>query len=260
MTATIGQAALLLAAVSALGALLPLHRRWSERGLHVFVAIATGVFLGTIFLHLLPELAAATARDADTDAGGSSGHAVALLPWWAALVGLVLLFVLEKVWLGRRRRGDGARGDPHDVVCFATFIGLSVHSFVTGLGFSGVVTEPALLWPLVTSVAVHKAGEGFSLATVMRLAHLPTPRALALLAVFCIATPVGLLIGAQLATGDSAARVTPLLTGLACGTFLYVAVADLLPEVFHGARDGAPRIVGLLVGIGVAAVGFAGIG
>jgi zinc transporter ZupT len=258
MTATLGQAALLLVTVSALGALLPLHRRWSERGLHVFVAIATGVFLGTIFLHLLPELAAATARDARSTDGESAGHAVSLRPWWAALIGLVLLFVLEKVWLGRRR-GAGAHGDQHDVVCFATFIGLSVHSLVTGLGFSAVVSEPALLWPLVTAVAVHKAGEGFSLATVMRLAHLPTSRSLTLLAVFCIATPLGLLMGAQLAMGEQAARITPLLTGLACGTFLYVAVADLLPEVFHGARDGAPRIIGLLVGIGVAAVGFAGI-
>jgi len=259
MTVTLGQAALLLAAVSALGALLPLHRRWSERGLHIFVAIATGVFLGTIFLHLLPELAVATARVTDTAGGASAGRAVALRPWWAALTGLVMLFVLEKIWLGRKRK-SGAHGDPHDVVCFATFIGLSVHSLVTGLGFAGVAGDPKLLWPLVASVAVHKVGEGFSLATVMRLANLPTPRALALLALFCIATPAGLVMGAQLAVGEQAARVAPLLTGLACGTFLYVAVADLLPEVFHGARDGAPRIVGLLVGIGVAAVGFAGVG
>ncbi|MEY2808321.1 MAG: Zinc transporter, partial [Planctomycetota bacterium] len=49
--------ALLLLAAGVLGALLPLQRRWTERGLHLFVALAAGIFLGTIFLHLLPHLA-----------------------------------------------------------------------------------------------------------------------------------------------------------------------------------------------------------
>lgn len=259
MTTPLLQAALLLTAVSAAGALLPLYRRWSERGLHVFVAIATGLFLGTIFLHLLPELAAATARLSETADGGRS---VSLRPWWAALAGLVLLFVLEKVWLGRR----AGHSDQHDVVCFATFIGLSAHSLITGLGIAGVPADTASFWPLIASVAVHKAGEGFSLAAVVRLARLPTARGLTLLAVFCIATPAGLVLGAQFASGgqaaggEQAAGIGPLLTGLACGTFLYVAVADLLPEVFHGVRHGTERLLGLALGIAVAAVGFAGIG
>jgi zinc transporter ZupT len=238
MDRSIVQAGLLLMGVMAAGAALPLYRRWSERGLHLFVAISAGIFLGAIFLHLLPELSRA---------------GTTLLPWAAALAGLVLLFVLEKAWLADVGRG----GDPHGVVWFATYIGLTVHTFATGLGCAGVVADPQLLWPFVGSIAVHKAGEAFSLATVMRLAGLPNRRAISLLAVYCLAAPVGLLAGAGLALELRSSGLEAVLTGLACGTFLYVAVGDLLPEVFHGDVARWQRVGGLILGLAVAAAGVA---
>jgi zinc transporter ZupT len=238
MTVPLVQASLALALVALVGASLPLLRRWSERGLHITVSAAAGFFLGAIFLHLLPELATAT-----------SGRT----PWIAALLGLVVMFFLENIWLVGWRR----RADRHDVVWFASFIGLSVHAFVTGLGYGGVVADPRLAWTFVGSIAVHKAGEAFSLASLMRLARLERRRALGGIVLFALATPIGLLVGARLATDDQVGTVSPLLTGLACGTFLYVAVADLLPEVFHGEADRWLRVLGLLVGIGVAASGLA---
>src|SRR5262249_29447183 len=162
MTAALLQTMLVLVAVSVVGAALPLFGSWSQRGLHLFVSVSAGIFLGVIFLHLLPELAAGAARDA---AGET------LLPWGAALRRLVLLFCIEKIWLvghaahghalapagGGGRAGGGSAGgghahdEPegerqHDVVWFATFIGLTVHSFATGLGYSGVAADPRLVW------------------------------------------------------------------------------------------------------------------
>ncbi len=262
MTAALLQTVLVLVAVSVVGAWLPLYRRWSQRGLHVFVSIAAGIFLGAIFLHLLPELAAGTAH-------AETAGRLALAPWAAALGGLVLLFFIEKIWLvghgapgipepdaGARAAGhDHGHEHEHDVVWFATFIGLTVHSFATGLGYSGVASDPALLWPFLGSIAIHQASESFSLATVMRLAGLSRARALLPLTVFCLATPVGLLAGAELTL--AAGGVAPMLTGLACGTFLYVAVGNLLPEVFHGSDHRLPRVGGLLLGLLVACAGVA---
>jgi zinc transporter ZupT len=225
--------------VSVVGAALPLYRRWSERGLHVFVAIAAGIFLGAIFLHLLPEMAS----------GGDARG-----PWVAALAGLLLLFFVEKIWLAQ----PASHADPHDVVWFATFIGLTVHSFATGLGCGGLAAQPEVFWPLVGSIAVHKLGEAFSLATVMRLGGLATRRAVAFLGVFCLAAPVALAAGAGLALRPGGGGLSAILTGLACGTFLYVAVGDLLPEVFHGSTARLQRVGGLLLGIAVAAAGMAG--
>jgi solute carrier family 39 (zinc transporter), member 1/2/3 len=250
LTSSLLQAALLLVLVSVVGAVLPLLRHWSERGLHFFVCISAGIFLGAIFLHLLPELAAGTAL-----AAGADTHGAALEPWAAALAGLVLLFFIEKIWL----TGHDPHGNPHRVVWFATFIGLSVHSFATGLGYSAVAADPELVWTFLASIAVHKASETFSLATVMRLAGLGTRRALVALAVFSLAEPAGLIVGALFAGAPGEhgePGMEPILTGLACGTFLYVAVGNLLPEVFHGSSERLLRMGGLVLGIALAAFGL----
>jgi zinc transporter ZupT len=272
MSPTLLQAVAVLVLVSAVGAVLPLLRHWSERGLHFFVCISAGIFLGAIFLHLLPELAAGTAQ-----AGAHGVHEAALVaPWAAALFGLVLLFFIEKIWLtghahaehtdeahaGHEPPGRGGLADaadnPHRVVWFATFIGLSVHSFATGLGYSAVASDPSLAWTFLGSIAVHKASETFSLATIMRLAGLDTARVLGGLAIFCLAEPAGLIAGSVFRGAGAPQGVEPLLTGLACGTFLYVAVGNLLPEVFHGSRERLLRVGGLVLGIATAAAGLAG--
>jgi uncharacterized membrane protein YraQ (UPF0718 family) len=49
-------------------------------------------------------------------------------------------------------------------------------------------------------------------------------------------------------------EIDSLLTGFACGTFLYVATCDLLPEVFHGRDRPTLKLVCVLVGISVTAV------
>src|SRR6187402_330871 len=106
------QLAVLLFGVSGIGALLPLYRRWSERGLHLFVALAAGVFLGTIFLHLLPHMAGIDAHlgEAHAEHGASGG----LGPWVAALGGLLLLFAIERVWLPTLAKDSSA--NPHTVL------------------------------------------------------------------------------------------------------------------------------------------------
>ena len=236
-------AAALLFAVHVLGAAPPLLLDLSRRGLHFCVSVAAGVFLGAIFLHLLPELAARPA---------AGGH-VDRLPWIAALGGLVLLFFLERIVLTR----PGHEPDAHALVWSSSYIGLSVHSFATGLGFAAVAADPALVWPVLGAMAVHEAGEAFSLATVMRLAGLPRRRAALLLLAYSAATPAGLLIGGALTLGALGEALTPVLAGLACGTFLYVAVGDLLPEIFHEGGRRTAGAIGLLLGIAAAAIGVA---
>jgi hypothetical protein len=243
--------ALALLAASLLGASLPLTRRWSDRGLHLFVALSAGVFLGTIFFHLLPHLAGI---------GDHAGHAHGpedvhdalspVWPWAAALLGLLLLFALEKVWLSQHTAGHGA--NPHAVLWSATFLGLTLHAVTTGFALSGVLEHPDTRAQFLLSVLVHKGTECFSLATVMRLAGLPTRKAVLLLGLFALIEPSSLLLGGGLLSVHPA--VSPILTGFASGTFLYVAVCDLLPEVFHGAGRPRTKLVAVLFGTALTAV------
>lgn len=228
------QACLLLAGVAVVGALLPLARTWSDRGLHMLLSVAAGVFLGALFLELLPELSSSSAHD------GTASR----LPWAAALAGLLLLFFLERIWLREKASAAG----PHQVVWIATFTGLTTHAFVFGLGLATL--DDSLILTFALALSIHKAVESFSLATVMRLAELPLGRAWGWLLIFALATPLGLVVGRQLTTsGDAGTNLMGLLRGLAAGTFLYVAAYNLLPEVFHGRQQRRRRVVGLLVGL-----------
>jgi hypothetical protein len=234
--------ALLLLAASAAGALPLLTRRWSERGLHLFVAASAGIFLGTIFFHLGPHLAGAHAH------GGAEAHVEAEVEpgwaWGAALAGFLLLFAAEKLWLPRRAHGTAA--DPHAVLWPATFLGLSLHALTAGVALAGVLGHPEARAQLLLGVLVHKASECFSLATVLRLGGLSGTRALALVAGFALIEPLALLLGGGLAALHPA--VAPILTGFAVGTFLYVAVCDLVPEVFHGAGSARTKLACFVVG------------
>jgi zinc transporter ZupT len=250
------ETAVFLLLASFVGALLPLYRRWSERGLHVLVSVSAGIFLGTIFLHLLPALAGigdahAPAVDgaSDTHVHGFAGAPHAVAPWIAALAGLLVLFVLEKVWL----RAQHAHGtDPHTHLWAATFVGLSLHSLTSGVALTAILEHPGARTQFVISLAIHKATETFSLATVMRLASLPQWRSLAFLFAFATIEPIGVLSGSALLSSDHA--LDGVLTGFACGTFLYVAICDLLPEVFHGAERPAIKLASVAAGVLVTAV------
>lgn len=237
--------ALALLGASAVGAALPLFRRWSERGLHLFVALSAGIFLGTIFFHLLPHLAGVGHEDSHGHAPGAEEIAHSVWPWGAALLGILLLFLLEKVWLPSRTRE--AQTNPHALLWSATYAGLALHAATAGVALSGILEMPEGRAQFLVSILVHKATECFSLATVMRLAGLPTGRSIALLALFALIEPAGLLVSGELAHAIPAAA--PILTGFACGTFLYVAVADLLPEVFHGAGRARWKIAAVLAGV-----------
>ncbi len=239
--------ALALLGASAVGAALPLFRRWSERGLHLFVALSAGIFLGTIFFHLLPHLAGVGPEDAHGHAPAAEEVAHSVWPWGAALLGILLLFLLEKIWLPARTHG--ASSNPHAVLWSATFLGLALHAATAGIALSAIVEMPEVRAQFLISILVHKATECFSLATVMRLAGLATARSVILLALFALIEPAGLLLGGELAAAMPSAA--PVLTGFACGTFLYVAVADLLPEVFHGAGSTRWKISAVLLGVAI---------
>ncbi|MDP6407880.1 MAG: SO_0444 family Cu/Zn efflux transporter [Planctomycetota bacterium] len=222
---------LALVAASLGGALLPLARRWSAGGLHLFAAVSAGIFLGTVFLHLQPELA---------ELGAEHDSA----PWLAALGGFLGLFLLEKVWL----RGGGANLelDGHTVLWVSLLVGLSVHALAAGVALSALLGASAGAGVLLLPLLWHKMTESFSLATVMKLAGVGNGRGLWVQLLFAAVTPAGLLLGARFADGAAA---QPILLGFASGTFLYVAVCDLLPEVFHDLDRARDRVLGLLAGV-----------
>lgn len=243
----------LLFAVNLLAGAPLLLGNWSNRILHRFVGLSAGIFLGTVFLHLVPELAEASAENADAP-GMLGGRG----PWIAMLCGFLLLFFIERVLLvGDSDEEEDSHDHRHRVLWYASLAGLAIHAAVAGVGLAAVgeVSESNLgmgITVFFLAILLHKASESLSLATVMRLAGLPKMRSFVYLAGFSLITPAFLYLGSSFF--DPGSTKAALFMGLAAGTFLYVAVCDLLPEVFHGERR-LPEAAALILGVILAGAG-----
>ncbi|MFG0316620.1 MAG: ZIP family metal transporter [Planctomycetota bacterium JB042] len=239
--------------VALAGGLLPLLVKWSDRLLHAALALSTGIFLGAVFLHLLPALSAfEVGAHPATDAAGGHGHAHGhSLVWICVLIGVLAVYFIEALVFRTHDHDDLHR---HRAVGYAALTGLSIHAFTAGMSFPLVTGANASLEvPFLVALLAHKGFEAFSLTTVFLLAEFSRRRIVTLMVLFAFVTPAGMLLGAALAErlGPHAEAIV---TALAAGTFLYVCLCELLPEVFHHREDGFAKIGLLAGGIGLMAL------
>jgi zinc transporter ZupT len=282
--------ALAIFAVGLAGGLAPLLLKWKERGHHAALAFSTGIFLGAVFLHLLPVIGLEASanhghahgqvvdlthdhdgdgvpdhgpgspghgagegdgHDHDHDHGAHAGHAHGPVgPWLWVLVGVLGVFLVEAIMIPGTTHGHGHGPNDtqrHAAVGWAALVGLSVHSLTAGVALAVVQDEAQLAGVMLLAILAHKGFESFSLASVFSMTDIPRSRLITLLVAFSVITPLGLLMGGAL-TGILGGGIS-VLTSLAAGTFLYVCLCELLPEVFHHRRDGALKLGLLAAGV-----------
>jgi zinc transporter ZupT len=227
-------ASLLIFLLAIVGGILPLLTRWSDRALHLFITFSCGIFLGAVFLHLLPEVGAATAQ---------TSHNL----WLWVLAGLLGVYILEAIFM---RESHPTEKQQHAMVSYAAFLGLGVHSLAEGVGLAATAGNERLALAVSLSVISHKAAGAFSLATIFVLAELPRRRIAALMVVFALITPAAAL-GGDVVMGGLSGEVSSIMTALAAGTFLFVVLCELLPEVFHHHGELFRKLGILVLGIGL---------
>ncbi len=216
---------------------MALIRAWSDEYLHLFVSFGAGIFLGTVFIHLLPE---------------SLAMGEAAQTGLIVLGGYLLVFFVERIM---NLSGDGGYDHNHKVVSMTVLIGLSVHSLIEGMGLVVTAADADLSRAILVSILAHKMPAAFALGSLFVLARIPRAKTIGLLVLFSLMTPAGaVLLAPLLPTGSG---VVSFLTGLTAGSFLYVATGDLLPEVFH-TREKLWLKMALLV-LGIMVVGYLGL-
>ncbi len=221
-----------LAAV--LGALPPLLGQWSDRQLHRFVAVGAGIFLGAAFFHLIPETLIVYPG---------------VLTNFTLLSGFMLMLFVERVVVRHRHPDcDEEVLHRHQVVSLSAFIGLSLHSLMTGLALGAGLSHGSSAPIIFLAIVSHKSVAAFSLATVFRLSELSSRHSLAYLAVFASITPIGALLSLPLMNVLTEVHLS-IPNSLAAGTFIYVATMDLLPEAFHDQNRRIGTFIFLSIGI-----------
>jgi len=123
------------------------------------------------------------------------------------------------------------------IVPYMLMIVLSIHSIIAGVTL-GVAPTTAAMAPLFVAIISHKWTESFALG--VSLLHLSDlKKFIKFVAIYTSMVPSGLLLGAILSVtleGGSAALTTAILNGIASGTFIYIALVDILLEQFTEAH------------------------
>ena len=193
----------------------------SRRYLSLCNALAGGIFLGAGFLHLLPE--------ADEALKGRFDYPLALL---LASVGVCVLLLTERVVFDSVRPQAATTGSPNQgpVSTWVVLIVLSVHSLIAGLAL-GLEADAAASVLVMLAILFHKGSAAFALVASAQASGATRRQLRTALAVFVSMTPAGIILGAgasTFVTGPAAELAEGTFNALAAGTFIYVAILDVI--------------------------------
>ncbi len=227
------------------------------------LSLAAGALLATAFTRLLPE-----AFELSAEAGVS---AQALFV--ALLVGLVFFFLLDKAELWHHGHEHGhdpagahdhhtqghhhAHGHTHHSGGWAVLLGDSVHAFGDGILIAAAfVADPRLGLAAALAVMAHEVPHHVGDLVVLRQT-LDNPRAALLkLSMAGGVTAIGGVMGYGLV--GALHEYLPFFLVIAASSFIYVALADLIPQLQKrlSPRETAAQVAWLFAGIAlVAALG-----
>jgi zinc transporter 1/2/3 len=220
-----------------------------------------GVFLGGGLLHLMPEgheLLAEVAPDAEYPYAfllASAGFAVVLLiekvlmrgedvgRLSRALTVQDLAAIVEDIDAGGSGdrlsssslpSGNELKGIQRTYPYVLTFI-LSLHSVLAGMVL-GLEEEAAAALAVFIAMVAHKFFEAFALGISMKEGGFTDEYARSLIIFYALMTPVGIILGQIFGStleGDTSLWVQAIAISLAAGTFLYIAVLEIIGEAFE---------------------------
>ena len=206
------------------------------------VAFAVGVLLGFALTDILPE-AVNLGLDI-TNAG------------WVLVGGIMGFFLLEKLALWRHDHAITLGNTKHKPQVAMIVIGDGMHNFVDGILLAAAfLTDAKLGWVTAIAITAHEIPQEISDFMVLLDGGLSKSKALFLNAISGAAMTLGGVVG-WLGLSDAHTAIPYVLT-LAAASFIYIAVADLVPELHHERKPRDMIIQLSLMALGVLVAPFA---
>jgi zinc and cadmium transporter len=255
---TVYCASIILASIA--GGSLPLLRRLTHIGLQIYLSFASGVMLGAALCHMLPEATALAPRQ------------------WSrwTLLGLLGLFFLERFFAFHHHEVPGSLGAPeplHEEAGHSPYephahghsrlgwgaavIGLSIHTLTGGFALASAVDadsgKPGWIgFGVFLATLLHKPADSLTITSLMvaegterRSAHLVN-------LLFSLVIPLGVAlywVTRGLVATSGADRFAGCALAFSAGTFLSIALGDLMPELQFHRHDRVKLSVALLTGV-----------
>ncbi len=215
------------------------------RLLPVLVSFAIGALLGAAFLALLPHaLEAPNVQPANI--------------MLVVLLGVLAFFLLEKFVLWRHchtadcdRHAPGGHGR-HSAAGHLILIGDAIHNFVDGVLIASAFFVDVQLG-MVTGLAVlaHELPQELGDFAILLHSGFTRRKALVYNLLVSLGTVVGGVAGYLFLSAID--QLVPYVLAIAASSFIYIAVADLIPDLHRrvDARATAQQLALILAGVGV---------
>ena len=199
------------------------------------ISYAVGTLLGVALLALVPEALTALKP----------------VPVMATLLaGVLAFFLLEKLVLWRHCH-DTHECEVHtSSAASLVIVGDALHTFVDGAVIAAaVVTSVPLGITTALAVAAHEIPQEVGDVAILLRAGYSRIRAFTL----NLLSSVGGILGAlaMIAASRSVPVLMPYVLAFAAGNFLYVAMADLIPDLHRGGLEGGPIRQLAMIGAGI---------
>lgn len=274
---------LAIVGVSLLGGALPLATVLTHTRLQVYLSFSAGAMLGAVFFHMMPEAVRLGSPNI------LKWSAFGLL----ALFFLERFFAFHHheapadpadpcpthphehargrghsagvVDLAAPGGGGGTKGT--SLHWGAAALGLAAHSLVGGVALASASAADvagagaghglgAAAWGVFLATVIHKPADALTIVSLMLRAGVPLALAHAVNLAFALMIPLGValfFVGVAWLDPSSAAGITSAALAFSAGTFLCIALSDLLPELQFHAHDRLSLSLALLAGFALMA-------
>ncbi len=204
----------------------------------LLVSLAVGALLGGAFIHLIPE-------------SFSEGNNTILISL-EIIGGIMIFFILEKFlhW-HHHHDGDHSHETIHPVG-HMILIADGVHNFIDGIviGASYLISiEVGIATTL--AIILHEIPQEISDFGVLIHAGYSKKKALWVNFLSALSSVLGTIL--VLFAGNFSQSLTTWLPPIAAGSFIYIAMSDLIPEMHkeHATKESLLQILTVFIGIGI---------
>ncbi len=219
-------------------ALLFSKKEIEEKVLFLLVSLSGGTLLASAFLDLLPE---------------SLGDLPAKSALVVSLLGILVFFVLEKliVW-HHHHHADHGKGKEKPMG-YLNLVGDALHNFFDGVAISAAfIASPALGFTTTLAVLLHEIPQEIGDFSLLLYSGFTRGKAL----LFNLGSALFAVIGALLFYFASPVIENLSAFGLAftAGMFIYIATADIVPELQREKVPGKSALQFVFVLVGIALI------
>ncbi|MFC1711368.1 ZIP family metal transporter [Patescibacteria group bacterium] len=199
------------------------------------VSFAAGALLGGVFIHLLPEIA--------EKQGFSLSSSIMVL------LGMIIFLILEKVICWRHCHIPTSKDHPHSLGIM-NLVGDSMHNFTDGVIITAAFLSSTSLG-IATTIAVlfHEIPQEIGDFSVLVYAGFSKKKAILFNFLSAAVSILGVLT--VLIIGTNFDKFVNFLLPITAGGFIYIASADMIPELKkeQGLKKSIIQIASLLTGI-----------